>query len=431
MRTLVVIWALVASCLAEDGVWPQWRGPLGTGEAPNADPPIQWSETENVRWKTAIPGKGHSSPIVWKDRIYLTTAIPFGKPRLPVFDNAPGSHDNLPVTRSHRFAVVAVNRADGEIVWQTVVHEAFPHHGGHVSGSLASNSPVTDGEIVIAFFGSHGLHALDRQGKVLWENDLGKMQTKHAHGEGASPALQGDVVVVNWDHEDASALHAFDKRTGKERWKVARDEGTSWSTPIIVKHANQFQVIVSATTRIRSYALETGELLWECGGLSNNVVASPASRHGIVVAGSSYEKKAMVAIQLDGAKGDLTHTDHVLWRTNQRTPYVPSPLLYDRTVYFFNHYQPILSCLHLETGEKRAGPFRLSALDSLYASPVAAADRLYFTDLSGATMILRHGDAPEPIAINKIDESVSASLALAGKDLFIRSESSLYAIREP
>ncbi|NCF92112.1 MAG: PQQ-binding-like beta-propeller repeat protein [Verrucomicrobiaceae bacterium] len=202
------------------------------------------------------------------------------------------------------------------------------------------------------------------------------------------------------------------------------------ATPIVVAHKETIQVIVSATKRIRSYDLETGTLIWECGGLSNNVVASPVATNGIVIAGSSYEKKAMVAIKLDGATADITDTDQVLWKTNQRTPYVPSPLLYDNTLYFLNHYQGILSCLHSATGEKRAGPFRLGALSNIYASPVAAAGRLYLTDLDGATMVLEHGDTPKPIGVNQLDESISASAALSGKDLFLRGEKHLYAIRE-
>ncbi len=430
LATTLLLLGTIGLAQAGESDWGQWRGPLGTGVSLSADPPLVWSETENILWKTPIPGVGHASPIVWGNRVYLTTAIPFGKSRLPVFDNAPGSHDNLPVTKAHRFVVLAIDRANGKIVWETTVNEAFPHHGGHKSGTLASNSPVTDGEIIIAFFGSHGLHGLDPNGKILWQKDLGKMQTKHAHGEGASPVLHENTVVVNWDHEDDSFLHAFDKQTGTEKWKVARDEKTSWATPIIVEHEKAFQVIVSATKRIRSYDLETGALIWECGGLSNNVVASPVSANGIVIAGSSYEKKAMVAIKLQGAKGDVTDTNHVLWQTTQRTPYVPSPLLYDNTLYFLNHYQGILSCLHAATGEKRAGPFRLGALSNLYASPVAAADRIYLTDRDGSTMVLKHGDSPEPIGVNQLDEPISASAALSGKDLFLRGDNHLYAIRE-
>lgn len=426
---ILLLSALLGLAQGGESDWGQWRGPMGTGMSATADPPKSWSETEHIRWKTPIPGQGHSSPIVWQNRVYLTTAVPFGKSRLPVFDEAPGSHDNLPVTKSHRFVVLALDRADGKVLWETNVKETFPHHGGHQSGTLASNSPVTDGEVVIAFFGSHGLHGLEPNGTLLWSKDLGKMQTKHAHGEGASPVLHGNTVVVNWDHEEDSFLYAFDKQTGVEKWKVARDEKTSWATPITVEHEGRVQVIVSATKRIRSYDLETGELIWECGGLSNNVVASPVSAKGIVIAGSSYEKKAMVAIKLAGALGDITHTEQVLWKTNQRTPYVPSPLLYEDTLYFLNHYQGLLSCLDPATGEKRAGPFRLG-LRNLYASPVAAAGRLYFTDREGNTLVIQHGAEPTPLGVSTLGEPISASAALAGKDLFLRGEKHLYAIRE-
>jgi outer membrane protein assembly factor BamB len=178
--------------------WPAWRGPHGTGvAAEGSSPPIKWSETENIAWKAAVPGLGHSSPIVSGNRLFLTSAIPFGdKTEPPVRDNAPGSHDNSPVAQRHRFVTLCLDRTTGKTLWQTTCHEAFPHEGGHVSGSLASASPVTDGEVLIAFFGSHGLFGLDpKSGEIIWQKQLGKMATKHAHGEGASPALLGDTVV--------------------------------------------------------------------------------------------------------------------------------------------------------------------------------------------------------------------------------------------
>ena len=165
--------------------WPQWRGPLGTGVAPGAQPPIEWSETKHIRWKTAVPGKGHSTPIVWGERIFLTTAIPYGEAVKPRFPSRPGAHDNLAMTHHHEFAVLAVSRKSGKILWQETVHKELPHEAGHVSASLASASPVTDGELVFAFFGSRGLYCMDTGGKLLWKKDLGEMHTKHGHGEAA------------------------------------------------------------------------------------------------------------------------------------------------------------------------------------------------------------------------------------------------------
>ena len=353
--------------------WPQWRGPLGTGVAPRGNPPVEWSEKKNVRWKVGLPGRGHSTPVIWGDRIYLTAAAPFGERVPPVPETAPGAHDNVTVDRHHEFIVLALDAAGGNIVWQRTVHKELPHEGGHATGSLASASPATDGQRVYAFFGSRGLHCLDASGEVLWKKTLGRMLTKHAHGEGSSPVLHGDTLVVNWDHEGQSFVVAFDGKTGDEIWRIPRNELTSWSSPIVVDHGGQSQVIVAGTPHVRAYNLINGKVIWECGTLSHNVVATPVAGHGMVWAASSYEIRAMVAIRLDGAKGDITDSDRVAWTRTLRTPYVPSPLLYDESLYFLRHYQGILSRLEAKSGKERSGPFRLPGIRNVYASPVGAA----------------------------------------------------------
>lgn len=413
--------------------WTRWRGPLDTGEAPRATPPTIWSETENVKWKAAIPGRGHSTPIVWDNLVFLTAAVPYGEKLEPKYSERPGAHDNLPVSQRHRFLVIAVNREDGSIVWQTQVHETLPREGAHYTASLTSASPVTDGKHLFVFLGSYGLYCLDYQGNIVWSKQLGTMHTKHGHGEGASPALHGNTLVVNWDHEEASFIAAYDTNTGKEIWRQPRSEVTSWSSPIIVEHQGEYQVIVAGTQRVRSYRLKDGSLIWECGGLSNNVVATPVHANGIVVVGSSYEKRAMFGIQLAGARGDITNTDQVVWFTRERTPYVPSPLIYKNAVYYLRHYQNVLSRRDLVTGEERSGPFRLQGLRDIYASPVAAEDRIYVTDREGVTIVFQHvldevSEPPRLIAANQIDDRVNASLALVGNQILIRGENFLYCI---
>ena len=256
------------------------------------------------------------------------------------------------------------------------------------------------------------------------------MQTKHAHGEGSSPALHGDTLIINWDHEGQSFVIAFDKRTGEERWRVAREEVTSWATPIVVEHGGKPQLIISGTNRVRGYDLPTGNVIWECGGLSANIVASPVSADGMVYAASSYDTRAMLAIRLNGAKGDITGTDQVVWRRRRGTPYVPSPLLYGDSLYFLRHYQGILSRVHAKTGEERTGPFRLGGIRNVYASPVGAANRLYITDRQGATLVMSHADLPKMLAVNRLDDSFSASAAVAGGELFLRGQRNLYCIAE-
>ncbi len=431
------LWFLAGSSVfAEDNAddasqnWPQWRGPLATGVAPKADPPVEWSEEKNIRWKSELPGLGHSTPIVWGNRIFLTTAVPYGERVDPKPDLAPGAHDNSPVTHHHEFVVIAVNRADGKIVWRKTVTKQLPHEGGHYTGSLTSNSPVTDGKLVLASFGSRGLYCFDFDGKLLWKHDLGQMQSKHGHGEGSSPVLHGDTLVVNWDHEGQSFVVAFDKRTGKQRWKVQREEVTSWASPIVVEHQGQPQLIVSGTNRVRGYDLATGKVIWECGGMAANIVATPVAANGMVFAGSSYEKRAMLGIRLDGAKGDITKTDRVVWNRFRGTPYVPSPLLYGDVLYFLAHYQGVLSRVNAKSGEDQPGSFRLGSIRNVYASPVGAAGRVYITDRNGNTMVINHGDKPQLLSLNRLDDSFSASAAIVGKELFLRGEKSLYCIAE-
>ena len=415
---------------AEQG-WAQWRGPLANGTAPHAHPPVEWSEQKNVRWKMPLPGKGHSSPIVCGDRVYLTAAVPVGDALPPVYDTAPGAHDGVPVTQRHQFMVLAVERRDGRIAWRKVVREEFPHEGGHNTGSQASSSPVTDGQRIYAFFGSRGLYCLDLRGEVLWQKDLGRMQTLHAHGEGSSPVLHGDTLIVCWDHEGESFLYAFDKATGKERWKVARDEKTSWSTPLVVESEGRAQVIVSATKRVRGYDLATGAQLWECAGLTDNVVSSPVYGSGLLITGNSYYQQAMLAIRLAGAKGDLTGTAAVVWQLRRMTPYVSSPLLYGDTLYFLRHNQNILVRLDPATGQPRGEPLRLDGIrDFIFASPAGAAGRLYITARDGTTVVLRHDRENATLAVNHLDDSFSASPALAAGELYLRGERFLYCLAE-
>ena len=418
---------------ATDRQWGHWRGPLQTGEAPFANPPLEWNEEQgrNIRWKSKLPGRGHSTPVVWNQQIFLSSAVPVGDALPPRPSKAPGNHDNLPVTTRHQYVIMAVNRSSGENEWQRSVHEALPHEQGHHTASLASNSAVTDGEHVYAFFGSYGLYCLTLQGDLVWQAAFGPMQSLHGHGEGSSPVLHGETLFVNWDHEGKSFLVALDKRDGHQRWKVERNEVTSWSSPIVVVHNGVAQLVVSGTNRVRGHDLTTGETLWECGGLSSNIVASPVSGDGMVYVGSSYDKRSLMAIRLDDARGDLTDTPAVAWSRFRGTPYVPSPLFYQGGLYFLTHYQGILSRVEGRTGIDQPGSIRLEGIRNIYSSPVAAAGRIYVTDLEGATIVLNAGPVPRVLALNQLEEPVSASPALVEKELFLRGENHLYAIAEP
>ncbi|MFK8112357.1 MAG: PQQ-binding-like beta-propeller repeat protein [Rubripirellula sp.] len=426
---LAVFCMLVSGNVFAD--WPQWRGPTGNGTADSdAKPPIVWDHETNVRWRTPLPGRGHSTPIVSGNRIFVTAAIPSGPELPPKMSGRPGAHDNLPITQSQQFVVIALNRDDGSVVWQRKVHQSVPHEGGHYSASLASASPVTDGQFVYAFFGSHGLFCLDWEGQLQWKKDFPPMHSKHGHGEGTSPALHAETLVINWDHEEESFLLALDKHTGEEKWRRPRDEVTSWSTPIIVEVNSQPQLVVCGTDRVRGYDLGTGATIWECGGMSANIVATPVASHGIVYVGSSYDKRAMLAIQLKGAEGDLTGSEHVLWSRSRGTPYVPSPLLYDGALYFLTHYQNILTRVDAESGSDAPGAIRLGEIGNIYASPVGAGGHVYVTDLQGTTQVITHSEVPRNVSVNRLGEPVNASIAIVGGDLFLRGDKHLYCIAE-
>ncbi len=309
--------------------WHQWRGPNADGVSPDADPPVEWSEQSNVKWKVAIPGKGSATPIVWQDRIYLLTAVDTGKKsdkpaaapaNPPSQTRPPGRSLSRPTPGTlHQYVVLCLDRATGKTIWQRVAVEEVPHEGGHQTNTFASGSPTTDGQYIYASFGSCGIFCFDREGNLKWNRDLGDMRTRNAFGEGSSPALHGDTLVVNWDHEGQSFIAALNAKTGETRWQVDRDERTTWATPFITEHKGRVQVITNASKRVRSYDLATGELIWECGGQAGNPIPSPFRLGDLVYCMTGYQGFAVYAIPLD-SKGDITGTDKIAWKRTDTGP---------------------------------------------------------------------------------------------------------------
>jgi outer membrane protein assembly factor BamB len=412
--------------------WPHWRGPLVNGTAPRGKPPLRWDATTNVAWKLPLPGRGSSTPIVWGDLVFVTTAVDTKRkadatdlPRPdPRFAGKKKTH--APDTY-HRFSVLAVDRKTGAVRWQRTCAERVPHEGHHDSHSYAAGSPTTDGKRLYVSFGSFGLYCFDLAGKPLWQRDLGRMETRLGWGEAVTPAVHGNRLFVTWDHEGASALFALEADTGKTAWKVDRDEVTTWATPLVVEHRGKVQVIVPATKKVRSYDGRDGKVVWQTKGLTVNCIPSPVAAGGVVYCISGYQGNAAVAVPLD-ATG--TADDKVLWRLDRNTPYVPSPLLAGTRLYFTLSNEPILSCVDVRTGKFIFEKFRLNRLRSLYASPIAADGRIYLVGRDGTTMVLREGDKPEVLAVNRLDEPIDASPVVAGKQLFLRSHGALFCIEE-
>jgi outer membrane protein assembly factor BamB len=447
--------ATVAATVANEN-WPQWRGPLQNGVAPSANPPTAWSETNSVKWKVKIPGSGHATPIIWDNRVLIQTAIPTGKkveakptepaeqppavqpeaggvpPRKgPGAGKGRGGFGGGPKpTEVYQFAVLCLDRQTGKVLWQQVAREEVPHEGYRQNeGSFASSSGLTDGKHVIAYFGSRGLYCYDLDGKLQWEQDLGKMRMAMGFGEGSSPALYRDTLLVNRDNEDNSFIIALDKNTGKTLWKKPREERTSWSTPLIIERDGKAQAVVTATGKIRSYDLASGEIVWECAGLTRNVIPCPVADAGMVYCMSGFQGNALLAIRL-GRTGDLTGSDASAWTHNQSTPYVPSPLLYNGKLYFFANNNGVLTCLDTKSGDPLFAAQKLEDLAGVYASPLGAAGRVYLAGRNGVTVVLKQSDKLEVLATNRLDEKFDASPAAVGKDLFLRGREYLYCITE-
>ena len=410
--------------------WHHWRGPYATGAAIDADPPTTWSETENIRWKVKIPGMGHAAPIIWGDKIFIQTAIEVKTNESEEDDNPFSGFFGGNKGPLYKFALLAINRSNGSIIWQKTLRETKPHEGTHQDASFASNSPVTDGEFVYAYFGSRGLYCVDMKGNVKWEKDIGMMYKRNTFGEGSCPALYENTLVILQDHERSSFITAVDKRTGDVLWKTDRDERTTWSSPIIVEYNGKAQVITTGTNRVRSYDLVTGELLWDGEGLTANSIPSPVAAGEYVYLMSGFRGSDLQAIHLAQATGDITDSEAMVWRHNRDTPYVPSPLLYKDTIYFLKSNNGILSALNINTGESFYGPERLQGVSNVYASIVGAGDRVYIAGRNGTVNVVQYGPYFKILAKNKLDDSFNASPAIVGSELYLRGGQHLYCIAE-
>ncbi|MGH7226853.1 MAG: PQQ-binding-like beta-propeller repeat protein, partial [Gemmataceae bacterium] len=335
-----------------------------------------------------------------------------------------------PPTTYHQYIVLAIERDSGKVRWKRIAAEAVPHEGHHSSHSYAAFSPTTDGKFLYVSFGSRGLYCYNFDGKLQWKRtDLPRLETRLGWGEGASPVVHGDALIVPWDQEGPSHLYVLDKRTGQTRWKVDRDEVTTWNTPLVVDYKGRTQIIVLATKFIRSYDLADGRVLWKCGGLTVNCIPSAVRYGDSVICMSGYKGAAAFRIALD-ARGDVTGTDKILWTYKRGTPYVPSPLLSGNRLYFTRTNEPLLTCLNAKTGEVILDRQRLRAQRSLYGSPVEADGRIYITDRDGTTMVLQRGDTLKVLSVNRLNEPIDASPAVVGKQLFLRGAKHLYCIEE-
>lgn len=413
--------------------WSQWRGPLGTGVALKGNPPVEFNETKNLKWKTEIPGKGHATPLVWADKIIIQTAVASDE-KIKVETNTEASEGQRRMSGNttdaiHDFNVILVNRENGKIIWKTTVAREHPQESTHNLGSWASNSPCTDGEFIYAYFGSRGVFCLDFDGKILWQKDFGQMEKVMSFGEGSSPYLYKDRLFIQWDHQGESFLIALNKKTGEEDWKVARDEGTSWATPIVGEVNGKAQVITAATSQVRSYDYETGEIIWTCTGLTRNVIPSPVYENGMLFVMSGFRGNALLAIDLSKAKDDITGSDAIVWTYDQDTPYTPQSVLMKDKLYFLRANNGYLSCLNAKDGKVFYAKQKLEGINSIYSSPTGIADRLYIAS-ENICLVVKAGETFEVLSSNVLEDNFHASPVIVGDELILRGFKSLYCFEE-
>ena len=411
--------------------WHQWRGPLANGVSPSANPPVEWSEDKNIKWKVPVDGRGISTPIIWDDRVFLSTAIDTGikDPSIPDPKDQPKTNffDIKRPNTEFAFVVLCLDRNTGKEMWRQTATTRIPHEGTHNDNNYASASPVTDGKYLYCWFGSAGLYCYDLNGKKIWERDLGKVKVESSLGEGCSPVLHDGRLVILRDHAGQSTIEVLDAETGQTLWKKEREERTAWATPLIVEHSGRTQIITAASSLVRSYDLESGDLIWQCSGLTGNVIPCPVVEGDHVICMSGYQGFSALAIPLTET-GDITETSKLHWKKDRDTPYIPSPVLYDGLLFYLKSNQSILTCVDSTTGDVVFGPERLGQLSNVYSSPVGAGNRIYFTDRNGKTLVLNRSSKYTPVATNQLDDRIDASPAIAGNQLFLRGETYLYCI---
>jgi outer membrane protein assembly factor BamB len=381
------------------------------------DAPLHWSNTEHIAWKAAIPGRGFSSPVVWGDRIFLTTAVPAS--------NAVARG----VIPEHRFLALAYDRKTGAKLWENVARVATPHEPHHQQyGSFASNAPVTDGAHVYVFFGSRGLYCYTLDGRLVWQKDFGSLRMFMSFGEGAWTALDDKKLYVVLDQEDASFLIALDKTSGRELWRTPRQGNTNWSGPYLTTANGRRQLIVSASREVCSYDPETGALLWKARGLGQNTIPAPVAADGLVFVMSGFRNPNLMALRLD-REGDLTNTDAIVWQNQRGNAYTASPVLYDGKLYVLTD-SGMLSSFDAKTGKPFYQQVRLPKPYNFKASPVGVNGKLYLASENEDVIVVKMGDTFEVLATNTLtDEEFIATPAVTNGEIYLRGRNTLYAIR--
>jgi outer membrane protein assembly factor BamB len=437
LRTLLLAFvsALGVPCDAQEH-WPQFRGPNAAGSSPNADLPTEWGPSQNVRWKLPIPGVAWSSPVIWGNRIFVANSISDEAQEPPKKGLYFGGDRPAPRNTNYRWELVCVDADEGRIIWRRMLHQGKPTSSIHIKNSYASETPVTDGERIYTYLGAAGLYCCDFEGQVIWNKDLGSYKTRFGWGTASSPVLDGDTLFVLNDNEEQSFVVALDKRTGEERWRVTRDEKSSWSTPFIWRNSQRTELVTCATKRVRSYDPASGALLWELGGMSSICSPTPVAGDDLLYVSSGYigdQKRPLFAVRA-GASGEIslrddeTSNDAIAWCQKLGGPYIPSPVLWQGRLYVL-YDRGFFACFDAKTGKPVYDKQRIDPSSTAFtASPWAYGDRVFCLSEDGDTFVIQAGPEFKVVAKNSVDELFMASPAIAGQRLYLRGLEHLYCI---
>jgi outer membrane protein assembly factor BamB len=436
------VWVLILTAgAAMAGDWPQFRGPSASGVGDGAKPPVHWdaAKNTNVVWKTEIPGLSVSSPVVWGDRIFVTTAIS-SDTKQSLRTGLFGDTDPVLDSSTHQWKVLAVDKKTGKILWEQLAHEGTPKTKRHPKSSQASPSPVTNGKVVVAYFGSEGLYTYSPDGKLLWKKDVGLQNAgwffdpDSEWGAASSPVIHKNTVILQCDRQKDSFIAAYDLKDGKELWRTARAEIPAWGTPTLVQGKDRVEVVTNGTKAIRGYDADTGKELWTLGPNSEVTCTTPVAANGLIFVTAGYPPVQPIYAIKVGSNGDLTlkdgkqSSDAIAWSTQRGGVYLPSPIVYGDHLYTVNN-NGVMTAYDAKTGQ-RVYQQRVGEGGSFTASPIAAAGKLYITSEDGDVYVVKSGAQYELIAKNPLGEAILATPALAGDLLIVRGAKHLFAIAE-
>lgn len=420
--------------------WPSFRGPQAGGIAERQNLPERWdgARGENIKWKVRIPGLAHSSPIVWGDRLYVTTAVS-GLPDATFKHGLFGEGDASTDRSVQQFKVFSFDKNTGKVVWESLAYEGVPKEKRHVKNTYASATPATDGKHIVAFFGSHGLFCFDAKGKLLWKKDLGSLDLgaydapQYEWGTASSPVIYRNRVIIQCDTQKQDFLLAVDIDTGAQVWKADREELPSWGTPNIYRGAKRIELVTNASNFIRGYDPDTGKELWRLGGSSQITAPTPIFFEDLIVVASGRRPEAPIFVIRAGANGDITlpkgstASDQVAWSRQQRGPYMPTPLIYGGNLYVLAN-QGIFDCYELRSGKEIYRQRLAHQGGGFSSSPVAADGRIYLSSEDGDIFVVKAGADFQVLATNPMGERLMATPALSDGKMYVRGEHNLFAI---